>query len=108
MSLFILITLLPYGWPRLTFRQALAELGSALLAYAAEVGFLSYLGAHFHRGGARAEGWPYSLVAALTALACLLLSLLEGGLRGNGLTGPWTGWIYRYGLLPLELSLLHI
>ncbi|WP_376790443.1 hypothetical protein [Thermoflexus sp.] len=105
LSLFIIITWLPYGWPQLTFRQALTELGSTLLAYAAVVGFLSFLGAHFHRVGARAEGWPYSLVAALTALAFLLLSLLEGGLRGNGLTGPWTGWIYRYGLLPLEASI---
>ncbi len=105
LSLAIALTLLPYIWPQLTLRQILTELGSTLLAYGAVVGFLSFLEAHFHRVGARAAGWPYSLVTAFTALAFLLLSLAEGGLRGNGLAGPWTGWLYRYGLLPLEASL---
>ncbi len=105
LSLIIALTLSPYVWPQPILRQSLTELGSTLLAYAAVVGFFSFLEAHFHRVGARAEGWPYSLVAALTALAFLLLSLAEGALRGNGLAGPWTGWIYRYGLLPLEASI---
>ncbi len=104
LSLVIALALVPYMWPQPALRQSLTELGSTLLAYAAVVGFLSFLEAHFHRVGARAEGWPYSLVTALTALAFLLLSLAEGGLRGNGLAGPWTGWLYQYGLLPLEAS----
>jgi len=104
-SLAIALALLPYAWPQPALRQGLTELGATLLAYAAVAGFFAFLEAHFQRVGARAEGWPYSLVTALTALAFLLLSLAEGGLRGNGLAGPWTGWLYRYGLLPLEASL---
>ncbi|GBD09640.1 hypothetical protein HRbin22_01898 [Candidatus Thermoflexus japonica] len=105
LSLIIALTLLPYLWPQPILRQGLTELGSTLLAYAAVVGFLSFLEAHFHRVGTRAEGWPYSLAAALMASVFLLLSLAEGGLGGDGLAGPWTGWIYRYGLLPLEASI---
>lgn len=100
LSLVIALILLPYMWPQPTLRQVLTEVGSTLLAYAAVVGFLSFLEAHFHRVGARREGWPYSLVAALTALVVLLLSLAEGGLVGS-----WISWLYRYGLLPLEASL---
>ncbi|MCS6963926.1 hypothetical protein [Thermoflexus sp.] len=105
LSLMIVLALLPYVWPQPTLRQSLTELGSTLLAYAAVVGFLSFLEAHFHRVGTRAEGWPYSLVTALTALGFLLLSLAEGGLRGSGVAGPWTNWLYQYGLLPLEASI---
>ncbi len=104
LSLVIFLALLPYVWPQPALRQSLTELGSTLLAYAAVVSFFSFLEAHFHRVGARAEGWPYSLVTALAALAVLLLSLMEGWLRGNGLAGPWTSWLYQYGLLPLEAS----
>ncbi|HXF69338.1 MAG TPA: hypothetical protein VNK89_05995 [Thermoflexus sp.] len=100
LSLVIVLILVPYIWPQPILRQVLTEVGSTLLAYATVVGFLSFLEAHFRRVGARGEGWPYSLIAALTALAVLFLSLLEGGL-----VGPWTGWLYRYGLLPLEASL---
>ncbi|MFN3929581.1 MAG: hypothetical protein ACK4OK_08120, partial [Thermoflexus sp.] len=100
LSLVIVMILVPYIWPQPTLRQVLTEVGSTLLAYAAVVGFLSFLEAHFQRVGARGEGWPYSLVAALAALVVLLLSLTEGGL-----IGPWTNWLYRYGLLPLEASL---
>lgn len=105
LSLAIVLAILSYLWPHPLLRQILTELGSTLLAYAAVVGFLSFIEAHFHRVGTRAEGWPYSLVTALTALTFLLLSLAEGGLRGDGLVGPWTGWLYQYGLLPLEASI---
>lgn len=105
LSLMILLTLSFYLQPQPTLRQSLAEVGSALLAYAAVVGFLSFLEAHFHRVSARVEGWPYSLIAALSALAVLVLAGAEGLLRGNALAGPWMRWLYQYGLLPLEASL---
>lgn len=105
LSLGILSALLSYVWPQMILRQSLTELGSTLLAYAAIVGFLSFLEAHFRRVGARAEGWPYDLVTALAALAFLSLSLVEGGLRGSGIASPWTNWVYRHVPLSLEASI---
>lgn len=101
----IFLALLAYGWPQLALRQALTEIGSTLLAYASVIGFFSFLDAHFHRVGARRPGWPYSLITVLAALVFPTLTLLEGGLRGDGLAGPWTRWLYQHGLLPLEASL---
>ncbi len=101
----IFLALLAYGWPQPALRQALTEIGSTLLAYAAVIGFLSFLEAHFHRVGARGPGWPYSLITVLAALVFPTLTLLEGSLRGDGLAGPWTRWLYQHGLLPLEASL---
>ncbi len=101
----IFLALLSYGWPQPALRQTLTELGSTLLAYATVIGFLSFLEAHFHRVGARGPGWLYSLITVLAALVFPALPLLEGGLRGDGLTGPWTRWLYQHGVVPLEASL---
>jgi hypothetical protein len=105
LSLAILLALVPYLWPQPALRQALTELGSTLLAYATLVAFLAFLDAHLRRIRLQGEGWPYSLVIVLSALAVLILAAGEGWIRGSGLAGPWMMWIYQYGVLPLEASL---
>ncbi|WP_352429667.1 hypothetical protein [Thermoflexus sp.] len=100
LSLAILAALGAYAWPDASFRQGITELGSALVAYAALVGFVYFLGGHLRRVVDQKAGWPYSLVALTAALALLALSTLEGGPHG-----AWFNWIYRHGLLPLEASL---
>ncbi|MBO9362313.1 MAG: hypothetical protein J7452_08945 [Thermoflexus sp.] len=105
LSLAILLALAPYLWPQPALRQSLTELGSTLLAYATLVAFLAFLEAHLRRIGLRGEGWPYSLLIVLSALAVLLLAVGEGWLRGSGLAGPWMMWIYQHGVLSLEASL---
>lgn len=107
-SFILLLTLLAYFVRTdalLGIQWILVKWATIIAAFAVVLGFLNVIAVHIGRLGRRAEGWPYSAVLIISAVAVLAVGL--GGLISRpeeGLWGPLMNPIFVWIIVPLQAA----
>src|SRR5438876_2105715 len=81
----------------------LAQWAAVIIAFALLIGLTNLIRVHIGRVVQRSEGWLYSLLVVVSALAVLALGLISGGPGADTVA-----WVFRWIYQPLGLAIFSL